>query len=256
MPGGERGVEQVRADEAGAAGDRQLHSGDQRPFVGRLRARSPRPRSPSRSMIASSSGSMPSSSGAEIGKTVRAARLFERLQRPWRAACRRAGRPWSARSISGLSARPGAIAVELAADDRARPRPDPRPSRRPGGAAAACARHGRGSGRRCPAPSAAPSIRPGMSASDELAALVADDAELRAERRERIVADLGRGVGDRVEEGRLAGVGKADQADVGEQLEPQPDPHFLARPRRSGAGAGRGWSRSCSWRCRGRPCRP
>ena len=90
----------------------------------------------------------------------------------------------------------------------------------------------------------------------ELAALVADDAELRAERRERIVADLGRGVGDRVEEGRLAGVGKPDQADVGEQLQAQPHPHLLARHRRSGAGAERGWSRSCSWRCRGRPCRP
>ena len=31
MAGGERGVEQMRADEARAAGDRQLHSGDQGP---------------------------------------------------------------------------------------------------------------------------------------------------------------------------------------------------------------------------------
>ena len=81
-----------------------------------------------------------------------------------------------------------------------------------------------------PAPSAAPSIRPGMSATHELAALVADDAELGTERGEGIVADLGLGVGDGVDEGRLAGIGQADQADVGEQLEPQPDPHFLARP--------------------------
>ena len=71
--------------------------------------------------------------------------------------------------------------------------------------------------------------QPGNVGEHELAALVADDAELRAERRERIVADLGRGVGDRVEEGRLAGVGQADQADVGEQLQAQPHPHFLAR---------------------------
>ncbi len=63
---------------------------------------------------------------------------------------------------------------------------------------------------------------------DELAALVADDSELRAERRERIVADLRRSIGDAVEEGRFARVGKADEADVGEQLQPQPDPHFLA----------------------------
>src|SRR5215210_5933181 len=63
---------------------------------------------------------------------------------------------------------------------------------------------------------------------DELAALVADNAKLRPERREGIVADLGAGVADRVQEGRLAGIGKAEQADVGEQLQPQPDPHFLA----------------------------
>ena len=58
----------------------------------------------------------------------------------------------------------------------------------------------------------------------ELAALVADDAELRAKRRERIVADLGGGVGDAVEEGRFAGVRKSDKADVGEQLQPKPHP--------------------------------
>src|SRR5205085_3256939 len=65
---------------------------------------------------------------------------------------------------------------------------------------------------------------------DELAALVADDSELRVERRERIIADLGFGVADRVDEGRLAGIGEADQPNVGEQLQPQPDPHLLARP--------------------------
>src|SRR5581483_3317618 len=63
---------------------------------------------------------------------------------------------------------------------------------------------------------------------DELAPLVADDSELWAQCRERVVADLGASVADRVEKGRLAGVGKADQADVGEQLEPQPHPHLFA----------------------------
>jgi hypothetical protein len=49
---------------------------------------------------------------------------------------------------------------------------------------------------------------------------VADDSELRAKGRERIGADLGAGIGDGVEEGRLAGIGKADEPDVGEQLQP------------------------------------
>ena len=62
----------------------------------------------------------------------------------------------------------------------------------------------------------------------ELAALVADNAELRPERRERIIANLGRRVADRIEEGRLAGIGQAEEADVGKQLQAQPDPHFLA----------------------------
>ena len=52
----------------------------------------------------------------------------------------------------------------------------------------------------------------GNVGEDEVAALVADDAELRVERGERIIADLGLGVGDGVEEGRLAGIGQADQA--------------------------------------------
>ena len=81
-----------------------------------------------------------------------------------------------------------------------------------------------------PAPSAAPSIRPGNVGEDEIDALVADDAELGMEGGEGIVADLGLGVGDGVEEGRLAGIGQADQAGIGDQLEAQPDPHLLAGP--------------------------
>ncbi len=67
---------------------------------------------------------------------------------------------------------------------------------------------------------------------DEFAALVSDDAKLRAQRREGIGADLCLGIGNAVDEGRLARIGEADQADVGEQLQAQPDPHFLARPTR------------------------
>ncbi len=63
----------------------------------------------------------------------------------------------------------------------------------------------------------------------EFAALVMDNAKLRVQRRERIVAHLGMRVGEFVDKGRLSGIGQADKADVGEQLETQPDPHLLAR---------------------------
>ena len=43
-------------------------------------------------------------------------------------------------------------------------------------------------------------------------------AEMRMERRERIVGDLGTGVGDGRNEGRLACVGHAEKTDVGEHL--------------------------------------
>ena len=64
----------------------------------------------------------------------------------------------------------------------------------------------------------------------EVDALVTDDAELGMKRRERIVADLGLGVGDGVEEGRLAGIGQPDQPGVGDQLEAKPHPQLRARP--------------------------
>src|SRR3546814_9115421 len=67
------------------------------------------------------------------------------------------------------------------------------------------------------------------SGDDELMPLVADDAQLRAQRREGIGADLGLRIGHRVDEGRFARVGQADQPRVGEQFQPQPHPHFLAR---------------------------
>src|SRR4029079_5791584 len=52
----------------------------------------------------------------------------------------------------------------------------------------------------------------GNVGNDEFAALVADDAELRTKRGERIVADLCTGVADRVQEGGLARIGQADEA--------------------------------------------
>ena len=84
-----------------------------------------------------------------------------------------------------------------------------------------------------PWPRCAPSISPGTSASDEAAiAAQADDAEVRRERGERIGGDLrprGRHARD---QRRLAGVGEADQADVGEQLHLEPQILDLARQAR------------------------
>ena len=64
----------------------------------------------------------------------------------------------------------------------------------------------------------------GNVGKDEFAALVADDSELRAKRGERVIADLGLGVGDRVQKGRLAGVGQPDESNVGEQFEAPTSP--------------------------------
>ncbi len=65
-----------------------------------------------------------------------------------------------------------------------------------------------------------------------------DDAELRVERGERIVGDLRPRVRDARKEGRLAGVGEADEPGIGDQLEAQPYPELAARP--AGAEAARG----------------
>jgi hypothetical protein len=65
---------------------------------------------------------------------------------------------------------------------------------------------------------------------DELVVVAAHDAQLRLQRREGIVGDLGSGAGRRREEGRLAGIRQTDEPDIGDQLEPQPDPALLARP--------------------------
>ena len=80
-----------------------------------------------------------------------------------------------------------------------------------------------------PAPSLAPSIRPGMSASTSWRSLAFEHAEHRRERRERIVGDLRRGARQPREQRGLAGVRQPDEADVGEQLQLQLEPPFLAR---------------------------
>src|SRR5581483_11130354 len=65
---------------------------------------------------------------------------------------------------------------------------------------------------------------------DELAAAMRDHPQLRAQRREGIVADLGTGIGYSVEKSRFSGIGQADETGVGEELQAQPDPGLLARP--------------------------
>ena len=130
----------------------------------------------------------------------------------------------------GLVGKAGAISVELVADDALRCRPDRRRWHRPGGAAPGMRSTWPRKRSPMPAPSAAPSISPGMSASTNSRPLWRTTPSCGRSVVNGIVADLGLGVGDGVDEGRLAGIGQADQADVGQQLQPQPDPHFLARP--------------------------
>src|SRR5438093_561522 len=70
--------------------------------------------------------------------------------------------------------------------------------------------------------------QPGNVGEHEFAALRTHDAELRMQRRERIIGDLRLGRADDGEEGRLAGIGQTDEAGVRNQLQPQPDPALLA----------------------------
>ena len=63
----------------------------------------------------------------------------------------------------------------------------------------------------------------------EIDARLAHDAEVGMQRGEGIVGDLGLGRADGCQERRLAGVRQADDAGVGDQLEPQPDGQLLAR---------------------------
>ena len=62
----------------------------------------------------------------------------------------------------------------------------------------------------------------------EFAPVAADHAELRLQRRERIVGDLRLGGAHRGEECRFSGIRQPDEAGIGDQLEPQPDRAFFA----------------------------
>ena len=68
----------------------------------------------------------------------------------------------------------------------------------------------------------------GQIGHHEFAPVHFDDTELRMQRRERIVGDLRLRRADGCKEGRLAGIGKTDQAGIGDQLQPQADRAFLA----------------------------
>jgi hypothetical protein len=77
----------------------------------------------------------------------------------------------------------------------------------------------------------------GNVGNDEFALVDAHDAELRMQRGEGIVGDLGLGRGDRREKRRLAGVRQADQPGIGDQFQPQADGALLRRL--AGIGAAR-----------------
>ena len=68
----------------------------------------------------------------------------------------------------------------------------------------------------------------GQVGQHEFALVDAHDAELRMQRGERIVGDLRLGRGDRREERGFAGIGQADQAGIGDQLQPQADGALFA----------------------------
>src|SRR5258706_8728207 len=69
----------------------------------------------------------------------------------------------------------------------------------------------------------------GQVGDDEIGALKAHHAELWIEGGERIVRDLRLCRRDTSEEGGFAGIGQTDQADIGDQLEPEPDGLLLGR---------------------------
>src|SRR5262245_11850528 len=80
--------------------------------------------------------------------------------------------------------------------------------------------------------------QPWKISKDEALAVDADDAQLRRQCRERVIRDLGPCSGDGGKEGRFAGIGETEEANVGDKLQPQPDPALLARL--AGVGVARG----------------
>ena len=88
-----------------------------------------------------------------------------------------------------------------------------------------------------------PLNQPGDVGQDEFAVAPAHDAELGGEGGEGVVRNLGLGPADGGQQGRFAGIGQADQPGIGDQLEAQPDPAFLAGKARAvlaGCPVGRG----------------
>ncbi len=74
-------------------------------------------------------------------------------------------------------------------------------------------------------------MSPGMSATTKLCSGAdAHDAEVRMQGRERVVGDLRLRVRDRGDQGRLAGVRHAEQADVGQHTQLELQLLLLARP--------------------------
>ena len=70
--------------------------------------------------------------------------------------------------------------------------------------------------------------QPGNVGKHEIGAVDAHHAEIGVKRGEGIVGDLRLGRADRGQEGRLSGIGKSDDAGIGDELEPKPDMHLLA----------------------------
>ena len=145
------------------------------------------------------------------------------VDRPRRRPCCRR------RRAAGRAARAGSGAARRAERVPARPATGRRPAR---GRTRITSTRARSMWRRNwwprPLPSAAPSINPGMSASDELVVVEPHHAEVRFERGERVVGDLGLGRAHRRDQRRLARVREPDERGVGEQLQFELQPLLLA----------------------------
>ena len=192
-------------------------------------------RGASRCHIASSSSGTPApvdagdteEGEAELRRAPRRARRFSPRSRPdppHRSCSRRPSAAWRPAWRRTAAARAGACR-------------DPRPGRvrsrrgcRPGGRAPWCVRGDGGTGGRVPRPRCAPSINPGTSATTKLrSSLRPTTPRFGVSVVNGIVGDLRTRRRDARDERRLAGIRETDQADVGEQLQLEPQILFLAR---------------------------
>ena len=139
------------------------------------------------------------------------------------------------------------------------PRPDrgrSAPRHPPGAPAAACARCAAGTECPRPWPSCAPSISPGMSATTKLRSSFSRDyAQVRLERRERIVRDLRPRRRDPRNQCGFAGVREAHQTDVRQKLQFQPQIALFTRTCRASCSVG-AWCVEVAKRAFPRPPRP